>query len=191
MAGRGKSEADSRSMARRMRARLPRGLLALLIAVGGSAMLFTASCGGPGYRCEGHADVTCAKLDDDRCSMTRGCTLTQEARCIAGGVSCEGKTPNTCNPKYCIEKGGTCLTICAAQPDEAACVDQGGTCVWIDGRCTSNCELITAPDACEADRLCGWRGCQGTPLACDQYSGDECPTWIGCEKNKSFAYSTQ
>jgi len=172
------------------RAGRSRRLLALLLAGTAAFGLFAASCEGPSYTCEGRAWKTCSMLPADQCAATDGCELRETPRCVEGGVTCDGEGAG-CDRSFCVLKEGTCATICGAEADEGACSKRSSTCVWADDRCTTDCELLDAAADCQAAAHCKWLTCRGQPRPCEEFSGDRCPTWLGCDKIKHFAYSAQ
>lgn len=178
---------------------LPRGVrfartfFALLLFGAASAALSTASCGSPSYRCEGRPG-RCSALRPDRCSADIGCPAIGTPVCVQAvygcalsnldGTSCKGPT---CE----LDDKQVCRTVCSGLPDEASCVKKGGACAWLNGSCTTPCEVLTDMESCDAGTNCLWLACGGQPRACDEFSGDACPTWLGCDKVEGHAYSAQ
>lgn len=171
-----------------------RRVLFSLIFVGiVSAAFSTTSCGSPGYRCEGKPRK-CSNLPPSRCSAEVGCPAAAKPVCVRIGYGCAVSDFDgiPCPGLTCeVDANQRCNTVCAGLLDEAACTAKGGACEWLNGTCTTSCEVIGDADTCEQTPNCDWLACSGKPLACEEFSGDSCPTWLGCDKIEGHAYSAQ
>jgi hypothetical protein len=165
----------------------------LLVTVAGAALTVTSCSSGPTYRCEGKTGE-CSSLAPEQCSADIGCPAAATPLCVDVGYSCARKVFDEvpCLGEHC-RPGGTlgCTTTCEGAADEATCAKEGGRCAWLDGKCMTPCQMLTDHDSCRATAGCLWLACGGKPRACEEFSGDACPTWLGCDKVKSYAYSAQ
>ena len=171
-----------------------RALFGVLLLSAAAAALTATSCGSsPGYRCEGRTGE-CSSLAPEQCSADVGCPAAATPVCVDVGYACAISIfdGTACSGAKC-QRGGKlgCDTVCEGAPDEAACAKVGGLCAWLDGRCTTPCQTLTDHDSCRAGSGCLWLACSGKPRACEEFSGDACPTWLGCDRVKTYAYSAQ
>jgi hypothetical protein len=170
--------------------RLVRLVLMLITGVG----LSTVSCSGESYVCEGNSGP-CGGLTPEHCQERVGCHSAEQPVCVTLGYGCALSDLNgtSCSSSNCFrDDSGKCRTVCSALVTESACATEGGGCRWIGGQCTTPCETINDAAQCESNRDCTWLSCGGTPRDCEEFSGDECPTWLGCEQaRRGGGFSTQ
>jgi hypothetical protein len=138
----------------------------------------------------------CSRLDADTCTHVHGCH-TRKAGCVNGcdvGIGCD--VAGSC----LVDTSGTCTSLCAgAQQDDCngltASLGVGGPslheCEWTtDGAdggttCQSVCPPLKSEKSCSQQSAagCAWVVCEGTVKDdCSSYSGDECPTSLGCDR---------
>ena len=162
-------------------------LFGLVLSLGGVA------CGDTGYVCEGNHG-TCSEVAPEHCEQV-GFSLASTPVCVTRGYACEMSNldGSECKSSNCFrDQNGSCRTICSALDNAVACAQKGGKCQWLGETCTTKCETISDASDCAADASCLWLSCGGMPRDCGSFSGDECPTFIGCERVKrGSGYSTQ
>jgi hypothetical protein len=174
-------------------ARVGYALFRLLLLGGVGVALTTASCGSPGFRCEGKPSK-CSSLTPERCSEDLGCPAAATPLCVSVGYACALSQfdGTACEASNCErDENQSCRPVCAGASDAATCSRSGASCLWLDGACTTLCETLTDVVSCRAGPSCLWLACSGKPRACEEFSGDACPTWLGCDKVKTYAYSAQ
>jgi hypothetical protein len=136
----------------------------------------------------------CSRLDSATCTKVHGCRR-RTPTCVTGcdvGIGC--------GTADCLNPPGTCTSLCAgAQEDDCngltSSLGVGGPalhqCEWnADGAdggasCQSVCSPLTSEKSCsqQASAGCVWVVCEGTVKDdCSSYSGDECPTYLGCDR---------
>jgi hypothetical protein len=172
------------------RQRLIQLVLLLLTGMG----LSTISCGSARSVCEGNSGH-CGRLTPEHCQERVGCRLAEQPICVTRGYGCALSDLNgtPCSSSNCFRDGsGGCRTVCSALETEDACATEGGGCRWIDGACTTACEAIDDATKCTSNNDCTWLSCGGKARDCEEFSGDECPTWLGCERaERGGGFSTQ
>ena len=175
-----------------------RVMAASAFAVGTFGVLNAPGCGGSDT-CEGQMSSSCANLDADLCAKAKGCHV-EPGRCLP---FCETPGVN-CATSACFRSGNDCKSRCEGAADETMCASimaslGGGAapvqiCQWGADGCKSPCASFTTVSECNAEPVlgCNWIECGGTPQGpCSSYSGDECPTFLGCDRVSHPGYSTQ
>jgi hypothetical protein len=158
-----------------------------------AALALSSACSdGKTYSCEGDPRP-CTWLLPETCAIATGCFAVEVPACEPMGFACvpanvEG---TTCASATCYEDGPSCRPICEQYADRQSCEATTIACIWAEDRCTTECGLLPTLEACDQGRNCAWASCAGTPRACDRYSGDECPTHLGCERVTHHAISAQ
>jgi hypothetical protein len=171
----------------------------LLFGAGGLGVVVAPAC-GEAPTCEGTITATCADLASDLCAQAQGCHVvpgTCDSFCAAN------LTEVSCTPS-CKWNGEACKSPCDTALDEPKCrsytTSMGGgspeiaECQWESGVCKSPCPALTGHDACVAHSgaRCAWTTCAGEPKGpCSAYSGDACPTFLGCDRKTHSGVSTQ
>lgn len=177
--------------------------VAAFIAMTSATLSVAPACGG-GATCDGSMWLTCEALKPDWCAKAKGC-FAVEGRC--GHICAEHTDQGTCDQDSCIWDGSACQSSCGNGDTEEEClsflVSSPGTldaaasipdCVWDGQKCVSPCPSFTTSEQCMANPLysCHWFACAGTPKGpCSSYSGDDCPTFLGCDRTDHPIISTQ
>ena len=186
---------------RRVLERVLRAMTLLGFAFGACGLLGASGCSGAtgGYTCEGQISTECADLNGDLCAKAKGCHATP-GNCVH---LCEAPGTN-CETSGCFASATGCQARCAGDMDETSCTAEmaslgGGSapvqiCNWGADGCTSPCASLKSNGDCAAQRVkgCIWLGCDGTPQGpCSSYSGNDCPTFLGCDRVAHPLYSAQ
>jgi hypothetical protein len=139
----------------------------------------------------------CSRITDAAtCTQVHGCH-TRKPTCLNGcdvGIGCD-------DPAAVCGHISGCSSPCAGVLDETECTDftaslgAGGPsihqCEWSTdgadggGSCQSVCLPLNSEKSCaeQASAGCTWVVCEGTVKDdCSSYSGDECPTSLGCDR---------
>jgi hypothetical protein len=166
-------------------------VVALVALISGCCGVFGASGCSQTFSCTGELTGVCSGLDSSTCGKTVGCHGVKGSclsQCVAPGASCPDDS--------CRSTDGTCASLCDGILDESSCgsltsplgVSGLGLheCVWdANDGCKSPCAAITGAKACDEQAAAGcvWVACGGKPLdSCSSYSGDDCPTSLGCDR---------
>jgi hypothetical protein len=169
-----------------------RAAASLLLGLGGFGIAGAPACGDPAT-CGGNIDRACSDFSTDECPKAPGCHAVP-GRCAS--VEEQGCV--------CASSGNTCKSGCDCAGDEASCRSNVAStgigspeiqqCMWDGSTCKSLCPPITTPDACRAQQVagCTWIECAGQPKGpCSAYSGDNCPTLLGCDRVAHSGLSLQ
>lgn len=89
----------------------------------------------------------------------------------------DGVSPCDCRKDAPFRANDRCVETCPA--DLPVFVDEDGQ---------FNC---VGASACEAGLGCMWLACGGAPRACEEFSEDNCPWWLGCSRTKHGGNLTQ
>jgi hypothetical protein len=148
-----------------------------------------AGCSGKTYTCAGNPNP-CKLLTPGQCDKAEGCHPIA-ASCEPAAFDCIGVSDAGCHGLTCFFTEGTCRPICQKFTTQSQCEGTSVACFWIDGACTTKCQQNQTETDCSRGTNCAWYACEGTPKSCEQYPGDQCPTWLGCEQIAHYPYSTQ
>lgn len=157
------------------------------------AALIQPGCGtGPSETCEGTISRSCEEVPGDACVHTKPCSPTP-SRCVSvceTGARCVSATCS-CNSGRCFEIDGECRSRCESPEDQDSCTDLNLDCVWQEARCASGCESFSDATTCFDQSHCFWIECTGElPQSCTEFSGEDCPTALGCDRVKHYIVST-
>jgi hypothetical protein len=166
----------------------------------GACGLFGASGCTQTFSCTGDMTGTCTDLGSSACAEVHGCHAVKGAcmnLCDTPGASC--------SDPGCRTSGDGCSSICDGVLDQSTCTAQTASlgsnglslaeCVWDSdsGSCKSPCAAQGNSRACDAESAAGcvWVECTGVPKdGCDSYSGDDCPTDLGCDRTSRPVHSS-
>jgi hypothetical protein len=147
-----------------------------------------AACEGKTYSCQGSISRTCESLASEDCARSPGCVLAAVGRCASWCAS--NTNQPSCTNSLCIWDAGQCNPPCSTL-DVAKCATDS-ECVVVGKACVNRCSSIQDESGCAAQPSCHWMACSGVPKGpCSAYSGDDCPTILGCDRVVHYPYSTQ
>lgn len=151
------------------------------------------ACETATYTCEGEP-FQCTWLLPEKCAAMPGCYSVAQPACESQSFGCvppNVEPDKVCGAPTCYHDGQSCRPICERYEDQSQCESTSLACVWANGRCTTECNLLDTRSSCEQGVNCAWYSCAGTPKPCSEYSGDACPTELGCERVRDPLYTTQ
>jgi hypothetical protein len=174
-----------------MRTRSPMGILSTMppnreariawIALTTLALITMAAPGcGRDYTCSGTLGRSCKSLRTDQCPTVTDCRRVTP-RCVS--VCSTIELDQRCPVVRCKRDGADCQSLCAfaTTADECSVLDL--SCAWDGDACMPGCSAFDTADSCSSDRSCLWLECDGQSKPCDQYSGEDCPYELGCNKD--------
>ncbi len=182
--------------------RLARSSMLLVFAAAVFSSLFSSSACNTGDTCSGTMSMTCNMLAPDKCEKVQGCS-SLPGRCAP---DCEWATSQSACRCDWDDTRSVCGSTCDKHITQETCladaIDLPGhlndpptpICTWDGTKCASICPSQTTEADCNAQNAinCVWLACKGTPKGpCSSYSGDDCPTFLGCDLNKHYVYSAQ
>lgn len=166
--------------------------MALCFAVGCGGVFGAPACSKT-YSCTGEFMYKdCSRLDADTCTHVHGCR-TRKAACVNGcdvGIGCgtEDCLASPCASRCTGAERDDCAGLTASLGVAAPSLH---LCTWTtDGAdggesCQSVCPPLKSEKSCSEQSAagCTWVACEGTVKDdCSSYSGDECPTSLGCDR---------